>query len=206
MKAEALVNKELFEKFFPMFESDVWKKSEESDDKTVTSYAGKMDDGKLMGKGIGHIPFKPEKIYKFYLKLENKPLYDEHFMDGKIFDKVVDKTNNCEFFNSWMKRGNVKVIQPRDSVNAYAKFYIGDAIYLVAHSITHPDYPETPDAVRAVLDFLVAEWKPGADGKGCTFSRIFRADPKGSIPDFVKNLVIKRSGMEMIDLRKAMLE
>ncbi len=58
----------------------------------------------------------------------------------------------------------------------------------------HPDYPEVKDVVRACLHFLICEFKVGPDGKGSTFTRLFKADPKGSLPDFVKTLVLKRSG------------
>ncbi len=57
----------------------------ESDDKAVRAFFAK-EDGKIMAKGVGTFPFKPLKVRKFYEKMENKPLFDEQFISGKIFD------------------------------------------------------------------------------------------------------------------------
>lgn len=75
LKIHALGNIEIFNKYYPLIGEDIWKKSEKFDDQ-VSSFHAKTDDGKLMAKGVGHLPFKPEKVMKFYEKIENKPLFD----------------------------------------------------------------------------------------------------------------------------------
>ena len=85
-KAPSLKNKELFEKYFPLMDDDIWKKTFESDDKSVQSFYAKTDEGKLMAKGVATFPFKPEKVEKYARKMENVPLYDEMFVEGKIFE------------------------------------------------------------------------------------------------------------------------
>ena len=205
-KEESLKNKEIFEKFSPLFDDDMWKQQFESDDKTVYSYYAKSDEGKLMAKGVATFPFKAEKVLNYARKLENRPLYDEHHMEGKIIDKHEDTENKCEFYKFYSKRGNVKLVDPRDFVVASTSFRVGDCIYSMVHSTTHPDYPEVKGVVRADVEFYIWKFEPGEGGKGCRVSRIFRADPKGSLPDFVKDLVIKRSGHELYDMRKSMLD
>ena len=37
-------------------------------------------------------------------------------------------------------------------------------------------------------------------------TRIMRVDVKGSVPDALKSLALKRSGLELVDMRKAMLD
>lgn len=97
-------------------------------------------------------------------------------------------------------------MKDRDFVANLTRFKHGDKTIVVSHSVEHPDYPEIKEAVRASLDFLICEFAPGPEGKGCVFTRVFKADPKGAVPDMIKSLIIKRSGQEMVDLRKAMLE
>ena len=205
LKTHALQNMELFNKYYPLINEDIWKKSEKYDDQ-VSSFHAKTEDGKLMAKGVGQLPFKPEKVMKFYEKIENKPLYDEYFSEGKMIDSVQDKDHNCEFFYTYTRRGNLPVVKDRDFVANLTRFKIGDKTFVVSHSVDHPDYPENKDAVRGHLEFLICEFAPGPEGKGCIFTRVFKADPKGSVPDMIKGLIIKRSGQEMVDLRKAMLE
>ncbi len=80
MKQDAMDCKELFDKYYPLIEADIWKQTDQSDDKTVISYTSKTDEGKVMAKGVGYIPFKPEKIVRFAQKMENRPLFDENFV------------------------------------------------------------------------------------------------------------------------------
>ena len=80
-KQEAKDNKDLFEKYISVIHSEAWKLSVESDDKTVQSYYGETDEGKVMAKGVGHFPFKPSKVQHFYNKTENRPLFDSEFLE-----------------------------------------------------------------------------------------------------------------------------
>lgn len=159
-----------------------------------------------MAKGVATFPFKAEKVEKYARKMENKPLYDEHYVEGKIFEMHEDKENQADFFTLYMQRGNIKMVDPRDFVVSHMNFKVGDTVYAVSHSVTHPDYPERKGVVRAQLEFYVWKYEPGEGGKGCKMSRMFRADPKGSLPEFVKDLVIKYSGHELLDMRKSMIE
>lgn len=190
----------------PYLDDDIWKKSYESDDKTVQSYYAKTDEGKLMGKGVAVFPFKPEKVMKYARKFENRPFYDEHYIEGKVVDKIEDKDNGCDFFFYYTSRGKIKLVDDRDFVIATTAIRVGDAIYSAFHSFEHPDYPEKKGFVRAQLDFYLWRYAPGDDGKGCKVTRIYRGDPKGSLPDFLKDLIIKKSGQELLDMRKSMLE
>ena len=95
MKTHSLENKVLFEKYQPMIDGDMWKKSEEFDGGSVTSFYAKSDEGKVIAKGVGYLPFKPEKVMKFYEKVENKPLFDDYFVDGKTIESIKDKANDC---------------------------------------------------------------------------------------------------------------
>ena len=61
-------------------------------------------------------------------------------------------------------------------------FKINDNLYAVGHSIDLPEVPVSPDCVRSTIDFVINEFAPGPDGKGCTFTRTFRAQPGGMIP------------------------
>ena len=205
-KAGAQKNREILEKYLSVLDEDIWKLFFESDDKTVQSYYAKTEEGKLMAKGVATFPFKPDKVEKYARKMENKPLYDEHFEEGKIFETHEDKENQCDIFHLYMRRGNIKMVDPRDFVVNHCYYKVGDVVYSMAHSITHPDYPERKGAVRADLEFYIWKYEPGAGGKGCKMTRVFRADPKGSLPDFVKDLVIKYSGHELLDMRKSMIE
>ncbi len=119
---------------------------------------------------------------------------------------MVDKDNGCEFSYAYSVRGKIKMVQPRDVTVLFCNFKVGDTVYIAAKGVDHPEMPETKEYIRAELDFLVSEFKPGPEGKGTTFTRVFRINPKGSLPEFVKNLILKKSGMEMIEIRKAMLD
>ena len=105
-----------------------------------------------------------------------------------------------------MQRGNVKLVDPRDFISNHMSFKVGDTVFAVSHSVDHPDYPERKGVVRADLEFCVWKYEPGEGGKGSKMTRMFRVDPRGSLPEFVKDLVIKNSGHELLDMRKSMLE
>ena len=85
-------------------------------------------------------------------------------------------------------------------------FKVGDTVYAVSHSVEHPDYPERKGVVRGELEFYLWRYEPGEGGKGCKMTQMYRVDPKGSLPEFVKDIVIKNSGQELLDMRKSMLE
>ena len=207
IKADALANKELFEKYYPLMDSDIWKQVHESDDKSVQSYTAQADGGLLMAKGVAQFPFKPEKVRKYTEKMENRPLYDEMHDEGVVFNTIEDKENEVIIFELYSKRSGMKLVDPRDFVCNHVAFKVGDTWMACSHSIEHPSYAEVPKStVRGQLDFYIFEFAPGEGGKGCTFRRMFRAHPKGSIPDIIVNMVMKNSGMELYDMRKAMLE
>ncbi len=105
-----------------------------------------------------------------------------------------------------MHRGNIKLVDDRDAVVNYLSFKIGDIWYSISHSIEHPDYSHMKGIIRAQVEYFISEYAPGEAAKGCKLSRFARIDPMGSIPDFVKDIVTKRAGMDMLDMRKAMLE
>ena len=159
-----------------------------------------------MAKGVATFPFKPEKVQKYAMKLENRPLYDETFVEGKIIHKIEDKENNCEFSIIYVQRGGIKMVDPRDFVGFYSLAYVDGCAYGSSHSIVHPECPERKGIVRGDAEFYVQKIIPGEGGKGCVLTRMFRGDPKGSIPDFVKDIIIKNSGQALLDMRKSMLE
>ncbi len=182
LKKGTLENKEIFEKYFPVFESDIWKKQTESEDKTVTAYYAKNEEKQLMAKGVAHMPFKPDKVRKYESKMENKPLYDENFVEGKIITEIEDKDNEVIFYEVMMRKGNIKMVDDRDFIVNHTSFKVGDTWYAVSHSVELPDWPEVKDCIRGSLDFFIWIYEIGEGGKGCKTSRMFRVDPKGSLP------------------------
>ena len=61
-------------------------------------------------------------------------------------------------------------------------FKLGDNHYSIGHSIDLPEQPPASDCIRSTVDFVINEFAPGPEGKGCRFIRTFRAQPGGMIP------------------------
>ena len=159
-----------------------------------------------MAKGVGLFPFKPSKVQHFYNKAQNKPLFDSEFLEQKELLKIEDTEKDWTYLHVYSKRKGYTLVKPRDYLMSATLFKLNDTLYAVGHSIECPDCPPSPGCVRSVIDFVINEFAPGPEGKGCCFTRTFRAQPGGMIPQVVADSVIKRSGMDLLNLRNAMLE
>ena len=107
-----------------------------------------------------------------------------------------------------MRRKGLALVKSRDFVTAQMRFKAGpdgQTIYIVSHSITSDKFPEIKTSVRAHIDFMIFEIKPGEGGKGSYQTKIFRADPKGSIPGMIKDKILKKGGLEIDAIKRAML-
>ena len=82
-----------------------------------------------MVKGVCHFPFKPDKVRKYYEKLDNRPLYDEQFGEGwNMMETIVDKENEVEFSEVYFCKGKIKIIDPRDTCFHRIDFKVGDVL------------------------------------------------------------------------------
>ncbi len=119
---------------------------------------------------------------RFYCKEANKPLFDKEQLESKEVLKIEDADKECSFLQVYSRRRGYTLVSQREYFLSAVQFRIEDTYYIVAHSVNHPDYPEKGDAVRSIVDFVINEFKPGDKGAGCSFTRCFRAQPKGMVP------------------------
>ena len=207
LKAWSLENLEILEKWLPLKDDPNWKKGDKSKDKLITCYSMKAD-GKMSGKGEGLIHTTNTAFMSMIGNLDKRPLYDDQFHSGEVIEKFEDEENEVCASLIHIRRKGISLIKSRDMCQATLKFKggeDGETWYSVAHSVETPKCPPIKESVRAFSEFLIYEVKPEEGGKSCYATKIFRLDPKGSIPDMIKKKVLKKGGLELEAVKKALL-
>ena len=82
----------------------------------------------------------------------------------------------------------------------------GETWYVIAHSVETEKCPPIKESVRGDLNFMIWELAPKEGGKASYITKMFRIDPKGSIPDMIKNKIIKKGGLEIEAIKNALLD
>lgn len=205
MKKWALENLEILEKWLPLKEDAGWKKGDKSKDKLITCYS-MTSEGRLTGKGEGTVHTTATKFITLMNNIDKRPLFDDMFHSGEVIEKFEDEENEVWAGLIHIRRKGMMMIKSRDILQASLKFKgDGDIWYSVAHSVESEKCPPIKDAVRAFAEFLIYELKPSEDGKSCYATKIFRFDPKGSIPDMIKKKILKKGGLELESIKNALL-
>ncbi len=207
MRAWAKENLALLEKWLALKDDAGWKKGDKSKDKTITSYSMKSE-GKVTGKGEGVVKAPGHKFLGLLGNLDKRALFDDMFHSGEVLDHFEDEENEvyAELFH--MRRKGMAIVKSRDVVQASLRFKggpDGETWYSVGHSVESAKCPPSKDSVRAEAEFLIYEVKPEDGGKACLVTKLFRFDPKGSIPDMIKNKLVKKGGLEIDAVKKALL-
>lgn len=165
-------------------------------------------EGKLTGKGEGVVHTTATKFINLMSNLDKRPLFDDMYHSGEVLDKFEDEENDVCVSLIHMRRKGMAIIKSRDVLQATLKFKggaDGETWYSVAHSVESDKCPPIKESVRAFAEFLIYELKPAEGGKSCNATKLFRFDPKGSIPDMFKKKILKKGGLELESIKNALL-
>ena len=90
-----------------------------------------------MAKEISKFSSSPESVMGFYSKIANRPLFETWQEEVNEFYTEKDSVFDVSF----------SVLQMLQTFSSYEvvlftmKFHVGEVLYMVAHSINHPDIP-----------------------------------------------------------------
>eukprot|EP01106_Pelomyxa_sp_JSP_P002043 TRINITY_DN1309_c0_g1_i2.p1 TRINITY_DN1309_c0_g1~~TRINITY_DN1309_c0_g1_i2.p1 ORF type:complete len:133 (+),score=18.33 TRINITY_DN1309_c0_g1_i2:641-1039(+) len=79
----------------------------------------------------------------------------------------------------------------------------GDTVTTCGCSVEYAEVPADPKFLRAVSLMMYSVLRPTPDGK-TQLSSIGHTDPKGMVPAFFMNAMVKRSAGNMLKLKEAM--
>uniref|UniRef100_A0A914HU93 START domain-containing protein n=1 Tax=Globodera rostochiensis TaxID=31243 RepID=A0A914HU93_GLORO len=127
------------------------------------------------------------------------------------WDKYVQKTVPIGFLNPnndicYYALGGLPPFQSRDFVLLRSWLDVGLEKYILAHSVWHDKFPPSKTHIRGVVHLTVHFMRSSADGKGCQFTYVTLADPKGKLPSWLTNHVTKIVAPKLVKkLHKACL-
>ncbi|KAL3085227.1 hypothetical protein niasHS_010296 [Heterodera schachtii] len=127
------------------------------------------------------------------------------------WDKYMLKTVPVGFLNPnndicYYALGGLPPFRSRDFVLLRSWLDVGAEKYILAHSVWHNKFPPSKAHVRGHVHLTVHFMRSSEDGKGCQFTYVTLADPKGKLPNWLTNHVTKIIAPKLVKkLHKACL-
>jgi hypothetical protein len=199
----------LFHSLMDLYANGKWKVVKQKKD--LISYQMKYEDSPISASRAEIIV---EKSLQFCADMLSEQEAFETFMQKEMKSEKDDMRGNKEiigefpegvFIYSYMNP-KTKIITPRDFLLFKRKYQSNERIVELIRSIENDQLkPPTKEFIRGVMTFQASMFEKVEEGITKVIF-ISHFDPKGSIPVFIVNAMMKRQGEMMKMVRKFLME